>query len=332
MRKAALFVGVICAAFSVAAVVLRMIELPGSAVLFVCFTSLFSVASLGLYLGAQLRESKTFLRKVSLVVLWFGLTDLQIGLLYGAMSWVGVATILLQGVVLAITGALIYFLAGRQQEAQTKLNPVFAVSAMVVYGSLSIGWVTAKERKLLGAEHLITYQNEFRSFQADSSAMKKLERAFVLDITNTSLREDADVFFARAEKLIQRIDEVKQSIVDENNKQFACREDDSCSVLNNMEDFDLSTMMLVGIDVEKPSGKGMEIYSALVQYRKNDLHSNVDFVIPVSSDQTQKEQWVKDNFYHVPAIDVLTRLTVIQKNIIQSAISAVEKKQFVHQQ
>jgi|GEM_PF-2573701 len=332
MRKAALIVGSICAVFSLVAVVLRLIDLPGSAVLFVFFSSLFSVVSLGMYLGAQLRESHTFLRRVALAVLWFGLTDLQIGLLYGAMSWTGVATIVLQGVVLVITGALIYFLAGRKQEAAAKLYPVFAVSAVVVYVSLLVGWITAKERKIFGSEHLITYKSEFAAFQADSSTMNKVAKEFVLDSAGGTLLNDAEVFFTRTGKLINRIDEVKQTLINENNKQFICRESDSCIVLNNIEDFDLSSMLLVGTDVEKPSGKGMDIYAALLQYRTSDLHSSVDFVIPVSSDQTQKEQWVKDNFYHVPAIDVLTRLTVIQRSIIQSARMSIEKEQFVHQQ
>lgn len=332
MRKAAFVIGIICAVFAVLATVLRFIGFPGGSLLYIGFTSLFSVVSVGLHLGSLFKESTDRTRRIALVVFWFGLVDLQVGLLYAAMRWDGTLSILLQALMMNVAAVILLIISAKKPSVTTKWFSSYTIVAVVIYVSLVVGWLLAGEKRVFGVEHSQAYYSELADYTAANIKYDSDRKAFCSDTTNALVLNDANHYFDQMELLLLEIENIKARLIEEQNSYYSSEKLRRTEVLKHPEAYDYSTMLLVGADVQHPNGIGMELYRALADYRTNDLHPEVAFGVPVSNDSVQKEQWVKDNFYHLPAIDAMTRLTVIQNNVVQSALISIDKKLFVKQQ
>jgi hypothetical protein len=333
MRKAALIVGVVCAAFAVLAAVLKSIGLPGGAILYVVFTSLFCVVALGLHLASLFRENKNGMRRVSFVLSWFGLTGLHVGLLFAALSWPGTFPVLMQGGVFSVIALVLFIVSSKKAGLVMRWVSPFTIVALVVLGSLCVGWSKAERRQQFSAEHMEHYTRETTLLdqlrgKADST-MQNFTREYSVNLGPDKVA--AAKYFDRTQTLLGYIEQFETELVRNLNEAGTVNATMSLAeALKDPDDRDAVTKYMVGPSAEWPSGKGMELYDALAHYRVEHLHPDISFIIPLKYTEAHKVQWVKDNFYNVPAIDVLTRLVIIKQRIWESVNESVERKYFVH--
>ncbi|HTF04896.1 MAG TPA: hypothetical protein VK826_12805 [Bacteroidia bacterium] len=331
MRKAALIVGIVCAVFAVLAAVMKLTGFPGGSFLFLIFTSIFSVVALPLHLASLFKETKNGMRRASLLVTWFGLAALQIGLLFAAMSWPGPFPILVQGVVFSLVALVLFMVSSKKEGVVTRWFSPFTVLVVIVFASLSTGWTQAQERIEFGEEHLATYHVQDSAYAELMSNVAERSNVFHGDTANVSVDSAARIYFDEAFDVITYIEELKAELANSSNHGLTPLRAEQGPLIHP-DEYDTPSWFMVGPDVQNPTGKGMELYDRLWRYRSKVLHADVAFGIPVKSTMVDKEQWVKDNFYHVPAIDALTRLTVVQQNILQSVSESMDKKLFVQKQ
>lgn len=268
---------------------------------------------------------------MAVVLTWFAVADLLITVLYFVMSWTDRLKLVPAAVVLSILALLLFAVSAKKEPVPTRWFSSFTVVTLTMFGALIIGWTQATAPVEFGTEHLATYYLQDSMYTDLKKQVEVKKTQFHADTAAVSFDSVAEKYFVNAFGVIEYIASLKSNLIDLSNDGVQNLPEGYGPLLYPAE-YTLSTSYMVGPYVQYPTGKGMELYDSLWNYRSEVLHPDVALGIPVKNAMVDKEQWVKDNFYHIPALDVLTRLTTVQQNILVSINESIDKKLFIQQQ
>jgi hypothetical protein len=328
MRKAALVTGIICAVFTVIAAVLKLTGIPGGSFLFLIFAGAFAGVVMPMHYFAQTRIAQPGIKRIADFLGIITGMHLIIGLLFVALNWNGSMLFFVQGGFLALFFIGTFVVAAQKQGVITKWFSSFTVLFLIVVAALAIGCVTREVQKEETNTQYVVLQEEVSKYTAARKEMDQRMAVFSADTADQSLDSAANRFFADAIVLIKEIEEYKCAFLERLNRGESCRDDQGAYRVSRPDDYDISTMMLVGPDPQNLTGEGVNLYERMFRYRNYVLHPEVSFGVPVREQTGYKEQWVKDNFYHATALETLTRLTQIQTKICESVNESIDKRLF----
>ena len=320
MRKAALNIGIICAVFAVAGAVMKWVQFPGGSLLLILGVGIFSLFALPIQMIYNLRRNKNGLRKTADVVGWFGIWFLLFGILYKAQSWPGAYVVMLGGIALTLLFGLLFVLASRKQEVITNWISGFTICTLIILLSVGSAWAETK------GDHEIMEVQYSAYHSVLDNCKNKIEEANngVHQINLIENRTEADneamIVAMHGMELINYIDKVKTELVSYSNTGITTSDETD---IKYPLDIDYPTLYLVGSEPTLPTGKGLEVYDALVYYKDSMLVGG-QFSVPVTDDPVARDQWVKDNFYHATVLEALTRLTKVQTAIAESIVISLQ--------
>lgn len=333
MRKAANILGTICVVAVFIGALFRIFHFPFGGLTFILFAGLFAGIALPLNLFALLRDTKSAgTKRFAQIAGTLAAMHVIILLLFLAQNWDGYEKFLLQGGVLAVV-FIVLLLVSRRSEAErlevfSKFNVRFAVLVVLLAVSAVLTAGLNDERDRLVA------LNEMEMAKYDS-LRAVVDEQYSLALSDTSLTDSAASiireYLQNTTDLIARIEQIQYEFVTEGNYGVNYYTIDTSLILERPMDFDMTAHYFVGADVQNPSGKATELYHLLVKYRNDVLHPDVPFFVRKESTSEENVQWVKDNFYHARAIEVMTRLTLVKENIYQSMLYSVDHNLFVQE-
>lgn len=328
VRKTAVVLGIVCGVMSILGVVLRLYGVPGGSVLLILFTSLFSVVVMPLYLYALLKVETEKVIHFALRMCGFSIAVLQVGLLSYAQQWPKPYSFIYPGALGLLVAMIVFVLNAQKSGSPTRRFSAFAVLPIAVLGSLCVSCLVTDARVISSDVQTEFLTTEMKSYDLCEHRVDSIYAAFAADTLNQDQLVAAQQFKKQSADLIASIEEMKCAFLSSLNGDDVCLNADGTYRIERPADYDISTHLMVGADAAQPTGRGMELYAALLKYRNEVLHEKVTFEIPVRDDKVYKEQWVKDNFYHLTAVELVTRLTVIQKSICKSMEESFTKKLF----
>ncbi len=329
VRKAAYILGTICAVFSLAGAVLKLNSLPGGGILLVLFTTLFSVAAMPLYLFSLSKVETEKAMQFAIKLCGFSFAVLQVGLLFCVQRWPGEMNMIYVGAAGQVVFLIIFLANFRKPDVKTRSISNFSVLALLVVASLGVGCWSAKEKTSEIEDKSGIFTQELSDYVILKNRVDSMIVEFHSDSMNHDIDSAATEYFTDALEVVSNIEELKCGFLSRLNDNYYCDGTEKAYRVDNPNDVDVSTLMMVGENPAVPNGKGIILYGYLAVYRNIKLHPDIKFAIPIGDTPEYKDQWVKDNFYHITAMEMMIRMTVIQKNIYQSVEESIQKKLFV---
>lgn len=318
MRKASLISGIVAVSFTFLGALLKMISFPGGSFLMMIGAFLFLFIFSPLLLIYQLRQASPPIKKLADVTGIVVAFTLGSGLLMATMRWPGWILTAAFGVIIAVLFLVLFFLSAGKM-AGFKPFGIFSYIAIIFYALLLFGaqkgFVTGEEMKQKMAtfnEHMITL----------NSMVPETENAVQATLSDSAQYESAVTLHANTSTMIGFIEQVKAELIAHDNGTMPGQDRAIAHPLG----YDVSTHYLVGIDPHHPTGKGVELYRELKEYRENNLNADISF--PESFD-TSAEEWTKEKFYHVPLVEALTKLTDTEIALLTAEQQAIRKRSFV---
>lgn len=323
MRKASLVIAYICTGAILLGTIFRFLHFPGGGLLIVLFSGAFATLALPANLFALFQEKKNKLRRIAQVVGTLAAAHIVLLMLFFAQNWAGGQLFLYQGAALVVAFFAFVIAANKEQSEPMQINTRFNVLFFVIVVLLALSCLATDNRN--GERDRLVQLSEMQTRHCDS--IRKVVDLMYYDLSmdtssyDDSTRSRAYDFLMESRRVIGYIESVQQDFTVQNNYGI---NDDTVTTLQDPMDIDLTTFYFIGEDVQNPTGKAVELYAILEDYRKNILHPDVPFFVRAQSTGEDAAQWVKDNFYKATAIEVMTRLTLLKQNIYQAMQHAIE--------
>lgn len=328
MKKAAQIIGIISVGFVLLGTIFRFLHFPGGGVLIVLFSGVFAGFALPLNLLALRREKKSRTRTITGVLGTLFAMHAVVILLFLAQNWPGWNNILLQGVVL-FAGFIVFVVLSLKHPAEPiKLITTFNVMFVVMLALLSLSWMAMNDRN--EERDQLVQLNQMQVEHCDS--LRRVVDLMYYDLSmdtssyHDSTRAMAYDFQMESQRVTGYIKSVQQELVSQNN--YGTIGDTSLTLQDPMN-VDFTSFYFIGEDIQNPTGKAVDLFSVLRDYRENVLHPEVPFFIRIGSTHEEATQWVKDNFYKATAIEVMTRLTLLKENVYQAMQYSIDRDLFV---
>lgn len=330
MRKAANILAIISTAFVLLAVVLTLTGLPGRSLLFLVFVSVFNLVALPLNLAWQMKQNKAGIKRTANIAGMIGIWMVLFVMVYKALSWDGGMIVLITGGLTMLAFGVLFIVSSKRSDVITTWISPITIMTVVIFVCLSIGWANAYSRDKFAGEHIANYRTERENYE---QVLQETDDRFVAFVNDAGVSDSEHVaakkLFDRAKELIVYIAGTSREFVGRVNGEDIPATGDPAMYLYDYSETDVTTYYFIGESPQTPTGKGMDIYYKLADFRENYLHQDVRFFIPLSSTTEDQEQWVKDNFYHTASIDALLHLTLAEENILRAVQEAMEKELFV---
>lgn len=329
MRKAAFVTGIICAVFSAIAAVLKLTGIPGGSFLFLIFSGAFAGVVMPMHYFAQSRSAQPGIKRIADFLGIITGMHLIIGLLFLVLNWNGYLLFFVQGGFLALFFIVTLLMAANKPGVTVRWFSPFTALYLAVIIALAIGcWKREKQNTDISAQQTALVEEILKCKAAQHTA-DSLIAAFMSDTSTSALDSAAaNMLFINAYALIEQIEDYKCEIVKRSGDISTCINEQGGYAVSRPDDHDVPTMMMVGSDPQNPTGDALTLYHQVAGYRKNQLHPEVSFGVPVVDQPEYAEQWAKDNFYHATVLETLTRLTQIQTKICESVSESIDKKLF----
>lgn len=331
MRKTAYILGTICAVLSLAGAILKLSSLPGGAILLILFTSLFSIGALPLYLYSLGKVETEKAMQFAVRLCGFSFAVLQVGLLFYAQRWPEPMRFIYAGLAGQIVFLILFTLNVRKPEVKTKGFSLFAVLPLLILLSLVLGCYDRTKDSEIERTQYEQYENV--RIEATATMEHSIELLANLGKDDSLWNNDsaAIAFLNSGLDMVKYIESMKREFIllsnygDENYP-------DTTGEIHRPLDKETAAAYMIGPDVTNPTGQGVVLYNKLYKFRKEVLPAAVGFSVPVSDDNQQQEQWVKDNFYNATILEALLRLTMIQKAVCTAINTAIETNAYIEKQ
>jgi hypothetical protein len=327
MKIAATIVGCFCTFLILMGTLCRAFSWPGAGILTTVGTNLFMIAFQPLLLVWQLKKlPKTSVSTVAYIVGFLAGWSLFTGLLFISQHWPGAWINLYLGIGMSAAFLILYFIHLSKLEAGTKKTRFLTFLApfvvLLLAANIKFSNDHTESMDSVIARCTDTYQEKLKTRERVLPQIA----AFVNDPANREQTE-ALSFLRSTDELYRYIDDLAIEVCSETNgiDRENCRDMDP-KAYPHPDNYDIPSHMLVGSDIENPTGKGTELYQKLKKYRKDVLPSDIELEIRLD-EMSGNLPWVSDYFYQHPLAFDMTIFNRFETALLKAAEAYLQKKQ-----
>ena len=218
---------------------------------------------------------------------------------------------------LVLFGVLLFISA--RKGSPVKLNGVFSILPVLFYLLMALGWKSGHDQKAVVEQKFAEYQAIMETARREVQSCSDL----VLQLSDPTHIELIQENNDQVNTLLLYINQLKNELVAFSNNQMPESVDATTSILHPL-DYDHVTVFMVGVQKEVVTGKAKELRQMIGSFQSSLSPATTFSIQPV--DQPDGESWEAHEFYHLPLIDALNKLTSWQMEIVKSARQEIEMK------